>query len=93
MFLSVVFVLEKEIDLLQQHMAIYLSTSCKLCQLLSDLGRGNTSSKLRYTTDQLVSVIFYTFIELLFSFYSILLSKFSLHITCYSYKDQSETDN
>ena len=32
-FKFVVFVLEEEIDLLQQHMAIQSSTSCKLCQL------------------------------------------------------------
>ena len=33
MFLPVAFVLEKEIDLLKQHMEIWSGTSCKLCQL------------------------------------------------------------
>ena len=68
-FQSVVFVLEEEIDLLQQHMAILSSMSCKLCQLWPHLWMGNTSSKLRYTTNQLVSVIFNIFVTLLFTFY------------------------
>ena len=65
-FQSVIFILKPEIGLLQQHMAIESSTSCKPCQLWPDLWTGSTSSKLRCTTDQLVNLYIYgTF----FSFY------------------------
>ena len=69
---------KQEIDLLQQHMAICLSTSYKLCQLGPVHCTGNTT-------------IFGSTVINNFSLHS--LFYFCLYLICYLYKGQKDTDN